>query len=251
MQATVHLRGKTECFECSRRPAAKGFPICTIRNTPEKPIHCIVWAKDLLFERLFGPAEASNDIDEAPAEDEEGAAAAAAMDAGMFPMFLLVFSLRTPDDIHNYCELCYCILAGYWRVAPDLYNLIGIYIHLLSVCILVPLATLQCLQPAQRHLISTAYGFTGAPPASEFLKREEESAWVYAQRVFDLVYVRDVERVVGIDVLWEKRSAPTPLKPAAKLLADFPEPTECSGTDVVKFLGLNPREVRFHTRSGQ
>jgi hypothetical protein len=66
---------------------------------------------------------------------------------------------------------------------------------------------------------------------------------VYAQRVFDLVYVRDVERVAGIDVLWEKRSPPTPLQPSATLLADFPEPTECSGADVVKFLGLNPREV--------
>ena len=66
---------------------------------------------------------------------------------------------------------------------------------------------------------------------------------MYAQRVFDLVYVRDVQRVASIDILWEKRSPPTPLKPAATLLADFPEPTECSGTEVVKFLGLSPREV--------
>jgi hypothetical protein len=51
--------------------------------------------------------------------------------------------------------------------------------------------------------------------------------------------------VAGIDVLWEKRSPPTPLKPAAALFADFPEPTNCSGTDVVKFLRLNPREVLF------
>lgn len=28
--------------------------VCTIRNTPDKPIHCVVWAKDLLFPRLFG-----------------------------------------------------------------------------------------------------------------------------------------------------------------------------------------------------
>ena len=61
--------------------------------------------------------------------------------------------------------------------------------------------------------------------------------------MFDLVYVRDVERVAGIGVLWEKRSPPTPLKPAAELLAGFPEPKECDATDVVKFLGLNPREV--------
>lgn len=85
MKATVHLKGKTECFECSRRPAAKGFPICTIRNTPEKPIHCIVWAKDLLFERLFGPVEAANDMDEAPQEEEGNTDAVTLADAGLLP----------------------------------------------------------------------------------------------------------------------------------------------------------------------
>ena len=34
--------------------APKSYPVCTIRNTPDKPIHCVVWAKDLLFPRLFG-----------------------------------------------------------------------------------------------------------------------------------------------------------------------------------------------------
>lgn len=61
--------------------------------------------------------------------------------------------------------------------------------------------------------------------------------------MFDLVFVGDVERVAGIDVLWEKRGPPTPLKPSDKLLADFPEPAACADTDVVQFLGLNPREV--------
>ena len=54
LQATVHIRGKTECFECQPKQAPKTYPVCTIRNTPDKPIHCIVWAKDLLFQRLFG-----------------------------------------------------------------------------------------------------------------------------------------------------------------------------------------------------
>ena len=53
-QVSVHLRGKTECFECQPKQAPKTYPVCTIRNTPDKPIHCIVWAKDLLFQRLFG-----------------------------------------------------------------------------------------------------------------------------------------------------------------------------------------------------
>lgn len=35
--------------------------MCTIRQKPEKLIHCIVWAK-ALFEGLFGPKEQSNNI---------------------------------------------------------------------------------------------------------------------------------------------------------------------------------------------
>lgn len=62
-QVTVHLRmhdeagevvAATECYECKPAPVPKSYPVCTIRNTPDKPIHCIVWAKDLLFARLFG-----------------------------------------------------------------------------------------------------------------------------------------------------------------------------------------------------
>lgn len=45
----------TECFECApKQSRTKTYPVCTIRNTPDKPIHCIVWAKELLFARLFG-----------------------------------------------------------------------------------------------------------------------------------------------------------------------------------------------------
>ena len=64
-QVTPHYRWKnadgetvraTECFECAPKASrAKTYPVCTIRNTPDKPIHCIVWAKELLFARLFGP----------------------------------------------------------------------------------------------------------------------------------------------------------------------------------------------------
>jgi len=50
----VHLKGRTECYECRSKAPPKSFPVCTIRNTPDKPIHCIVWAKELLFQRLFG-----------------------------------------------------------------------------------------------------------------------------------------------------------------------------------------------------
>lgn len=53
-QVTVHVPGKTECFDCQPKPTQKTFPVCTIRTFPEKPIHCIIWAKELLFPALFG-----------------------------------------------------------------------------------------------------------------------------------------------------------------------------------------------------
>ena len=72
-QVSVHVGQRTECFECQPKPTPKTFPICTIRNTPDRPIHCVVWAKDLLFARLFGPADAVTDLDDAGAEEgQEG-----------------------------------------------------------------------------------------------------------------------------------------------------------------------------------
>lgn len=41
------FKGATECYECTSKPAPKSYPICTIRSTPEKPVHCIVWAKGM------------------------------------------------------------------------------------------------------------------------------------------------------------------------------------------------------------
>ena len=69
----MHIKGETECFECQPKPTPKTYPVCTIRNTPDKPIHCIVWAKDLLFATLFGPQMASDleEVEEAAEGDED------------------------------------------------------------------------------------------------------------------------------------------------------------------------------------
>ena len=70
-QVNVHVDQKTACFDCNPRPTTKTYPICTIRHTPDKPIHCIVWAKDLLFSRLLGPKDVVSDFDERQAGDAE------------------------------------------------------------------------------------------------------------------------------------------------------------------------------------
>ena len=63
-QVTVHLKNVTKCYECDPKVVPKTFPVCTIRNTPDRPIHCVTWSKDLLFPRLFGPPDAVTDLDE-------------------------------------------------------------------------------------------------------------------------------------------------------------------------------------------
>jgi len=68
-QVSVHIPKKFQCFECTTKDPPKSFPVCTIRNTPEKPIHCIVWAKELLFQRLFGKVDAVTDLDEEGEEE--------------------------------------------------------------------------------------------------------------------------------------------------------------------------------------
>lgn len=57
-QVTPILKGITACYECFPKPTQKVFPICTIRSTPDKPVHCIVWAKEA-FKLLFGPPSES------------------------------------------------------------------------------------------------------------------------------------------------------------------------------------------------
>ncbi|KAG6538261.1 hypothetical protein ZIOFF_003374 [Zingiber officinale] len=61
-QVTVHIKGRTECYECQPKPTPKTYPVCTITSTPSKFIHCVVWAKDLLFAKLFGDKNQENDL---------------------------------------------------------------------------------------------------------------------------------------------------------------------------------------------
>lgn len=61
-QVTVHVKDHTECYECQTKELPKTYPVCTITNTPSKPVHCIVWAKDLLFGRLFGDKSQISDL---------------------------------------------------------------------------------------------------------------------------------------------------------------------------------------------
>ncbi|VEU23114.1 DEKNAAC104278 [Brettanomyces naardenensis] len=59
----------TECFACVPKSTPKAFPVCTIRSTPSKPVHCVTWAKNFLFPQLFGPG--SSDLIPTKGQNED------------------------------------------------------------------------------------------------------------------------------------------------------------------------------------
>lgn len=69
-QVTVIRKGSTECFECEAKPTQKVYPYCTIRSTPEKPVHCLIWAKNL-YDLIFGPDDESNLLSDLAADMRE------------------------------------------------------------------------------------------------------------------------------------------------------------------------------------
>jgi ubiquitin-like 1-activating enzyme E1 B len=78
-QAFVIKKGRTECFECEPKATQTKYPVCTIRSTPDKPVHCVVWAKEL-YKLLLGDASSSYLYEEET--NNAGGAAAAAAAAG-------------------------------------------------------------------------------------------------------------------------------------------------------------------------
>lgn len=76
-QVTVIRKGLSECYECQpKTDGRKTYPICTIRNHPDKPVHCIAWAKELLFKKVFA-GEDTDLVDQSEAPDTSAAPAAA------------------------------------------------------------------------------------------------------------------------------------------------------------------------------
>ncbi|KAH9623187.1 hypothetical protein KSS87_016869 [Heliosperma pusillum] len=101
-QVAVHLKGRTECYECYPKPAPKTYPVCTITSTPTKFVHCIVWAKDLLFAKLFGDKNQDNDLN---VRSNDGASSSEHSDD--------VFERRNGEDIECYGRRIYDHVFGY------------------------------------------------------------------------------------------------------------------------------------------
>ena len=58
-QVIPTLPSVTECYECQPIAQPKQFAVCTIRSTPDKPVHCVAWAKYAL-EAIFGAEDEGN-----------------------------------------------------------------------------------------------------------------------------------------------------------------------------------------------
>ncbi|KAL2979641.1 hypothetical protein AAZX31_13G183500 [Glycine max] len=101
-QVTVHVKGKTECYECQPKPAPKTYPVCTITSTPSKFVHCIVWAKDLLFAKLFGDKNQDNDLN---VRSSDAASSSKNVED--------VFERRKDEDIDQYGRKIFDHVFGY------------------------------------------------------------------------------------------------------------------------------------------
>ncbi|RYQ94885.1 hypothetical protein Ahy_B08g089835 isoform D [Arachis hypogaea] len=101
-QVTVHVKGKTECYECQPKPAPKTYPVCTITSTPSKFVHCIVWAKDLLFAKLFGDKNQDNDLN---VRSSDAASSSENVED--------VFVRRNDEDIEQYGKKIFDHVFGY------------------------------------------------------------------------------------------------------------------------------------------
>ncbi|KHN19464.1 SUMO-activating enzyme subunit 2 [Glycine soja] len=101
-QVTVHVKGRTECYECQPKPAPKTYPVCTITSTPSKFVHCIVWAKDLLFAKLFGDKNQDNDLN---VRSSDAASSSKNVED--------VFERRKDEDIDQYGRKIFDHVFGY------------------------------------------------------------------------------------------------------------------------------------------
>ncbi|KAJ7967277.1 SUMO-activating enzyme subunit 2 [Quillaja saponaria] len=101
-QVTVHVKGRTECYECQPKPAPKTYPVCTITSTPSKFVHCIVWAKELLFAKLFGDKNQENDLNVRSSDAESSSEHKDD-----------VFERKKDEDIEQYGRRIYDHVFGY------------------------------------------------------------------------------------------------------------------------------------------
>jgi ubiquitin-like 1-activating enzyme E1 B len=192
-QVTVIGKGK-ECYDCNPKPAAKTYAVCTIRSTPDTPVHCVVWAKHL-WDLVFGADDKSNVLRD--------------LDGG---------GLGGDQSTETYTALATAINgaveAGDAETSPAA-SVVNDYTAISGAA-----NDESALAPAAPNADDTivandrgpAVLDEGAKPKAKRVRYEEgEDAEIFAVRVCERVFMDDIEDQIAMKSLWEKegRTPPT------------------------------------------
>ncbi|CAI5499540.1 unnamed protein product, partial [Closterium sp. Naga37s-1] len=189
-QVTVHVKGVSQCYECTPKQAPKSYPTCTITNTPSKPVHCIVWAKELPFVALFGPRGQATDLHAQPSTTSSAPPAAAGDTAADGPTTTGTAAAADAD-------------AAAGASAPaDSQTENGVS------------SSVEQSEEERRKKKQEEEAAAAAAEKEErefFTRREGESGRAFACRVFDRIFGDNVARTLQMDDMWKHRARPTPL----------------------------------------
>lgn len=158
-----------ECYDCTTRPQTKSYAVCTIRSTPEKPVHCVVWAK-FLYELIFGPDDEGNvlkDLDGEAPPQPNGTNHADSNSADP----------SSADDSNKENEV------------QEVTDANG-------------------LQNGSSSHTANDKPSTKGPSAKRVRHTEGDSAETFARRVCQRVYIDDIEKQRKMKELWKERNPP-------------------------------------------
>lgn len=115
----------TACYECFPKPTQKEYPECTIRSTPDKPVHCIVWAKEC-FKLLFAKASDSRLY-----EDDSNTG-----DKSVY-MNLITFPALEERGLENICNFAKKLIIGLYH--DDIQKKIDMNLYKTAKCVPKPI----------------------------------------------------------------------------------------------------------------
>lgn len=168
-QCSVIGKG-VECYDCTDRPAPRTYAVCTIRSTPDKPVHCIVWAK-FLFSLIFGEDDESNVL-----RDLDGGGAGGAPE------------IEHQNGHHETNHTS--VVANGHSTPADQSNGNG-----------------EEKSQTPEHDQSTP--FKRKTPAKRVRFVEQDTAQTFATRVCQRVFIDDIEEQRAMKDLWTSREAPS------------------------------------------
>lgn len=194
-----------ECYDCIDHPAPKSYAVCTIRSTPEKPVHCVVWAK-FLFDLTFGPPDADNvlsDLDGNVVSHEQNAHGKDEDEAGSkVPM-------GEPNGPH---QLDDSIISSIGAISTEDTNgsvraADHVQSHIDGVAN-IPEANGSIVNGKGETGVGKDRATARGGTAKRVRFQEADTAESFSKRVCERVFIDDIEEQRRMESLWENRPAP-------------------------------------------